>query len=133
MLNSGEGRSAVTVTEAEIPIQSTPEEIRRVRVEVESTSKPEPGPERMTFKCDADIRISEGGEHQVCKARLTVHHPRGWMGVSAEFAYEVDCRQYPTFAARAEYACLQAVKEFPSDEIISVFLLGTGEIEFSSW
>ncbi|NNF87266.1 MAG: hypothetical protein HKM97_01940 [Acidimicrobiia bacterium] len=52
------------------------------------------------------------------------------MGVEAGFYFEVDDREFPTFAARAEYACLQAVKEFPSDQIISVFLLGTGEAEF---
>lgn len=108
-------------------------EKRRVRVDVESTSKPEPGPERDTYRCDADIRISEGGEHQVCRARLTVHHPRGWMGVSTGFTYEVDSREFPTFASRAEFVCLEVMKEFPSDEIVSVFLLGTGDLEFGNW
>ncbi len=117
----------------ELPTDETGPQIRRIRVDVESTSKPEPGPERNTFRCLADIRISEEEEHHVCKARLTVHHPRGWMGVSAGFTYEVDGREFPTFAARAEQACLEVIKEFPSDEIISVFLLGTGESEFNSW
>ncbi len=127
----------MTETRADGPseptMDQTLQQLRRVRVDVESTSKPEPGPERNTFKCFADIRISEGEEHQVCKARLTVHHPRGWMGVSAGFTYEVDGREFPTFAARAEQACLEVIKEFPSDEIISVFLLGTGESAFNSW
>ena len=108
-------------------------QVRRLRVDVESTSKPEPGPDRHTYKCLADIRVSEGEEHQVCKARLTVHHPRGWMGVSAGFTFEVDGREFPTFAARAEHACLQVMKEFPSDEIISVFLLGSGDANYGAW
>ena len=106
--------------------------IRRLRVDVESTSKPDRGEEPNTFKCLATIRVVEGEEHHQCSARLTVHHPRGWMGVEAGFLFEVDDREFPTFDARAEYACLQAVKEFPSDEIISVFLLGTGEPEFGT-
>ena len=105
---------------------------RRLRVDVESTSKPERGEEPNTYRCLATIRVAEGEEHHECSARLTVHHPRGWMGVEAGFYFEVDDRELPTFAARAEYACLQAVKEFPSDQIISVFLLGTGEAEFDS-
>lgn len=112
------------------PTYETASDIRRLRVDVESTSKPEPGSDRHTYKCLADIRVSEGEQHQVCKARLTVHHPRGWMGVSAGFTYEVDGREFPTFAARAEHACLQVMKEFPSDEIISVLLLGSGDPDF---
>lgn len=104
--------------------------IRRLRVDVASTSKPERGEAPDTFKCLATIRVAEGEEHHECPARLTVHHPRGWMGVDAGFHFEVDDREFPTFAARAEYACLQVLKEFPSDEIISVFLLGTGEPEY---
>lgn len=104
--------------------------IRRLRVDVASTSKPERGEDPDTFRCLATIRVMEGEERHQCSAKLTVHHPRGWMGVEAGFLFEVDDRELPTFAARAEYACLQVVKEFPSDEIISVFLLGTGEPEF---
>jgi hypothetical protein len=91
------------------------------------TSKPLPGPERHTYLCDADLRITEGDEVKVCAARLTVHHPRGWMGVAAGFEYDVDATEYPTFDERAEYVHRQVLAEFPSDEIISVFLLGTGE------
>jgi hypothetical protein len=54
------------------------------------------------------------------------------MGVEARFFYDLDSREFPTFEARAEQACLQVLQEFPSDEIISVFLLGTGEVEFTS-
>lgn len=104
--------------------------VRRLRVEVESTAKPEPGPEHDTYRCDAEIRVTEGSQRTVCPARLTVHHPRAWMGVEARFVYDLDSREFPTFAARAEQACLKVVREFPSDEIISVFLLGTGEAEF---
>ena len=102
--------------------------MRRLRVDVESTSKPEHQDD--VYKCDAEIRIVEGESRQVTKARLSVHHPRGWMGVSAGFTYDLDAREFPTFAARAEEACLRVMKEFPSDEIISVFLLGTGDTEF---
>lgn len=102
----------------------------RLRVEVESTAKPERGPERNTYKCEAAIRVSEGNQSSVCPARLTVHHPRAWMGVEARFYYDLDSREFPTFEARAEQACLQVLQEFPSDEITSVFLLGTGEVEF---
>ena len=114
------------------PTRAADGHTRRLRVDVESTSKPERGEEAHTYKCLAVIRVREGEKHQECSARLTVHHPRGWMGVEAGFVFEVDDREFPTFAARAEYACLQAVKEFPSDEIISVFLLGTGEPEFNT-
>ena len=104
--------------------------VRRLRVEVESTAKPEPGPDRNTYRCDADIRVTEGSQRKVCPARLTVKHPRAWMGVEARFSYDLDSREFPTFEARAEQACLQVVREFPSDQIISVFLLATGETEF---
>jgi hypothetical protein len=104
--------------------------VRRLRVEVESTAKPEAGPEHNMYRCDASIRVSEGDQSTTCAARLTVHHPRAWMGVEARFFYDLDSREFPTFEARAEQACLQVVREFPSDEIISVFLLGTGEVEF---
>ncbi|NNC90994.1 MAG: hypothetical protein HKN80_00740 [Acidimicrobiia bacterium] len=106
--------------------------VRRLRVEVESTAKPEAGPEPNTYRCDAAIRVTEEGQRTTCPARLTVHHPRAWMGVEARFVYDLDSREFPTFAARAEQACLQVIQEFPSDEIISVFLLGTGEAEFTS-
>ena len=108
----------------------SPRWVRRLRVEVESTAKPEPGPEHDIYRCEAAIRVSEGGHRTACPARLTVHHPRAWMGVEARFIYDLDSREFPTFEARAEQACLQVVHEFPSDEIISVFLLGTGEAEF---
>jgi hypothetical protein len=107
-----------------------PGTVRRLQVEVQSTAKPEPAPERNTYRCVAAIRVSEGSRNMTCPARLTVHHPRAWMGVEARFHYELDSREFPTFEARAEQACLQVVEEFPSDEIISVFLLGTGEVEF---
>lgn len=111
-------------------LEGSTDTIRRVRVEVTSTSKPEPGPEKNTYRCDAAIRVSESGFRQVTHARLTVHHPRGWMGVSTEFRYDIDSREFPTFESRAEHATLATIEEFPTDEIISVFLLGTGEPEF---
>jgi hypothetical protein len=104
--------------------------LRRVRVEVMSTSKPELGPEKNTYRCDAVIRVTEGTFRHETHARLTVHHPRGWMGVSTEFRYEIDSQLFPTFESRAEQATLATIKEFPTDEVISVFLLGTGEPEF---
>jgi hypothetical protein len=54
------------------------------------------------------------------------------MGVNAGFSYELDAAEYPTFEARAEQACLWTMEEFPSadGELISVFLLGTGTVEF---
>jgi hypothetical protein len=114
------------------PTAHTTDHIRRLRVDVESTSKPERGEEPDIYRCLATIRVVEGNERHECSARLTVHHPRGWMGVEAGFYFEVDDREFLTFASRAEHACLQVVKEFPSDEIISVFLLGTGEPEFDT-
>lgn len=123
-------------TKADLPLHRTTDgtegHVRRLRVDVESVAKPERGEEPNTFKCLATIRVVEGEERHECPARLTVHHPRGWMGVEAGFHFEVDDREFPTFEARAEHACLQVVKEFPSNEIISVFLLGTGEPEFDS-
>ena len=123
-------------TKADLPVRRTTGaaggDTRRLRVDVESTSKPERTEERNTFKCLATIRIAEGEEHCECPARLTVHHPRGWMGVAAGFRYEVDSREFLTFAARAEHVCLQVLKEFPSDDMISVCLLGTAEAEFDS-
>ena len=110
--------------------EESPDWVRRLYVDVESTAKPEPGAEPDTYRCEAAIRVSEGEQRTTCPARLTVHHPRAWMGVEARFFYDLDSREFPTFAARAEQACLQVVQEFPSDEIISVFLLGTGEAEF---
>lgn len=104
--------------------------VKRVRVDVESIAKPEPESDRKTYRCDAEIRVSEGDHHQTCDAKLTVHHPRGWMGVEAGFIYELDVREFPTFEARAEAACLRVVSEFPADQIISVFLLGTNEADF---
>ena len=104
--------------------------IRRLRVDVESTSKPAHDEELSAYRCDAEIRVVEGESRHVTKARLAVHHPRGWMGVAAGFSYELDEREFPTFAARAEEACLRVLKEFPSDEIISVFLLGTGDADY---
>ncbi len=108
------------------------EGMHHLQVDVVSTSKPEPGPERDLYRCAADIRISEGTEHKVCKATLVIRHLAGWMGVNAGFTYTLDAREYPTFEARAEQACLWAISEFPSDEDkgISVFLLGTGTIDF---
>jgi hypothetical protein len=106
-------------------------DLRTLQVDVVSTSKPEPGPDRHTYRCDADIRIREGDHLQVDRARLLVH-PSGWMGVNAGFQYELDAATYPTFEARAEQACLWTIGEFPSEdgELISVFLLGTGTVEF---
>ena len=107
-------------------------DLRRLQVDVVSTSKPEPGPEPHTFRCEADIRIREGGHQRVDQAKLLVRHKRGWMGVNAGFAYELDAAKYPTFEARAEQACLWTLDEFPSadGELISVFLLGSGTVEF---
>ena len=104
-----------------------------LQVDVVSTSKPEPGPERDVYRCAADIRVSEGADHQVCKATLVIRHLAGWMGVNAGFTYSLDGREYPTFEARTEQACLWAMSEFPSEEhkTISVFLLGTGATDFS--
>ena len=109
---------------------STQDTIRKLRVDVESTSKPVHDEEHGVYKCDAEIRVVEGESRQVARARLSVHHPRGWMGVSAGFSYDLDAREFPTFAARAEEACLRVLKEFPSDEIISVFLLGSGDADY---
>lgn len=114
------------------PLEHEPAPLHRLRVEVTSTSKPEPGPERHTFRCKAEIRVTEGNQALASKALLTVHHPRGWMGVSTEFRYQVDGQRFPTFESRAEHVTLATLKEFPSDDIISVFLLGTGEPEFDS-
>ena len=61
------------------------------------------------------------------RAQLTVHHPRGWMGVAAGFDYDIDPQEYPTFQERAECARRLALEEFPADELISVFLLGSGD------
>jgi len=107
-------------------------EMHDLQVDVVSTSKPEPGPERDVYRCAADIRISEGADHQVCKATLVIRHLAGWMGVNAGFTYSLDSREYPTFEARAEQTCLWAMAEFPSEEhkTISVFLLGTGAADF---
>jgi hypothetical protein len=109
-------------------------EMCRLQVDVVTTSKPAPGPERHLYRCPADIRISEGSDRKVCKANLVIRHPAGWMGVRAGFTYTVDRRQFPTFETRAERACLLALSEFPSEEhqIISVFLLGTGAIDYST-
>ena len=107
-----------------------PGTIRKLRVDVESTSKPVHDEKQGVYKCDAEIRIVEAENRQVTRARLSVHHPRGWMGVSAGFTYALDEREFPTFAGRAEEACLRVIREFPSDEIISVFLLGTGDSDF---
>ena len=112
------------------PDHASPTAIRRLRVEVESTAKPEPGPDRNTYRCEAAIRVREESRTTVCPARLTVHHPRAWMGVEARFYYDLDSREYPTFEARAEQACLRVLEEFPANEIVSVLLLGTGEVEF---
>ena len=109
---------------------SPPSTTRKLRVDVESTSKPVHDEEHGVYKCDAEIRVVEGESRQVTKARLSVHHPRGWMGVSAGFSYDLDEREFPTFAARAEEGCLRVLKEFPSDEIISVFLLGSGDADY---
>ena len=104
--------------------------VRKLRVDVESTSKPVHDEEHGVYKCDAEIRVAEGERSHVTKAHLSVHHPRGWMGVSAGFSYQLDEGEFPTFAARAEEACLRVLQEFPSDEIISVFLLGTGDADY---
>jgi hypothetical protein len=106
----------------------------RLQVDVVTTSKPARGPERHLYRCPADIRIAEGSARTVCKADLVIRHPAGWMGVRAGFSYTLDRREYPTFEARAEQACLLALAEFPSEEhqIISVFLLGTGATDFAT-
>lgn len=103
----------------------------RLQVDIMSTSKPEPGPGPHTYRCDADVVVSEPGYRQVCRARITVHHPSGWMGVAAGFEYDLDHRVYPTFESRAEQACLWALEAFRSDEIISVLLLGTGAVHYA--
>ena len=110
----------------------TDRDLRRVQVDVVSTSRPEPGPERHTYRCEADIQIREGNHRRFDKARLVVRHPSGWMGVNAGFSYELDPAEFPTFEARAEQACLWTMDEFPSEdgELISVFLLGTGEVHY---
>lgn len=109
-------------------------EMCRLQVDVVTTSRPTPGPERHLYRCPADIRISEGSDRRVCKADLVIRHPAGWMGVRAGFTYLLDRREYPTFEARTERACLLALSEFPSEEhqIISVFLLGTGATDFAA-
>jgi hypothetical protein len=99
-----------------------------VYVDVRSTSKPQQGDDRDLYINDVEITITEGDQTKVCPARLTVCHPRGWMGVFAGFIYEIDTRRYPTFEARAECARRRALDEFPEDELISVLLLGTGRV-----
>ena len=108
------------------------EGMHHLQVDVVSTSKPEPGPERDSYRCAADIRISESADHQVCKATLMIRHLAGWMGVNAGFSYTLDGRDYPTFEARAEQACLWAISEFQSDENkgMALRLLGTGATDF---
>ena len=107
-------------------------DVRTLQVDVVSTSRPEPGPDRHTYRCEADIRIREGERLRVDHARLLVRHPSGWMGVNAGFGYELDAEAFPTFEARAEQACLWTMDEFPSEdgELISVFLLGTGAVHY---
>ncbi|MCB2224720.1 MAG: hypothetical protein KQH83_11185 [Actinobacteria bacterium] len=97
-------------------------------VDVRSVSKPVRLEGRDRYRCEAEIRVTEGGREKVTRARLTVCHPRGWMGVFAGFVYELDTRRYPTFERRAEWARQRVLDEFPDDRLISVFLLGTGSV-----
>jgi hypothetical protein len=54
------------------------------------------------------------------------------MGVSAAFDYDVDPRDHPTFEDRVAHVRSLVLAEFPEDELISVFLLGTGEPTFET-
>jgi hypothetical protein len=49
------------------------------------------------------------------------------MGVAAAFDFDIDGEEYPTFEARAARARSLTLDEFPEDQLISVFLLGTGK------
>ncbi|MDH3306527.1 MAG: hypothetical protein OEO77_03260 [Acidimicrobiia bacterium] len=108
------------------------DEVRHVFVEVKSTTHPVPGKERHTFVCDAEVRVSDGPDEVRYTTELTIHHPRGWMGVDGGFAYNIDTTKYPTFEQRAEYACNRAIAACASDQLISVALLGTGKPTFEN-
>jgi hypothetical protein len=98
-----------------------------LHAEVATTSKPRPGSRQHTCLCDADLHITEGDHTEVFHEALTIHHPRGWMGVSAAFDYDLDSRDHPSFEDRVSHVRSLVLAEFPEDELISVFLLGTGE------
>ncbi len=108
-----------------------PQSVHHMRAEVESTNRPTPGPESHTFTCDVVVRVFEGTEEARYHEAVTIHHPRGWMGVAAGFEYDLDDRLFPTFADRAEQVRTLVLREFPTEELISVFLLGTGETQFA--
>ncbi|MBK5267591.1 MAG: hypothetical protein JJE47_09180 [Acidimicrobiia bacterium] len=104
--------------------------VRHVFVDVESTSRPVPGPKRHMFECDVDIRVSDGWDEKLYQTKLTIHHPRGWMGIEAGFAYNIDPREYPTFDERADIAYGRAVAALATDQLVSVAMLGTGKSIF---
>jgi hypothetical protein len=79
------------------------------------------------FECDVDIRVSDGRDEKLYQTRLTIHHPRGWMGIEAGFAYNIDPREYPTFDERADIAYGRAVAALATDQLVSVAMLGTGK------
>lgn len=105
--------------------------LHRLHCEVRSVSRPVPGAENHVFVCDAVIRVAEGEDTTSFRARLSVHHPRGWMGVITAFDYECGDEDLPTFQERAAWACRRVLDEFPADAIVSVFLLGTGDTRLS--
>jgi hypothetical protein len=98
-----------------------------VKVDVDSTSRPERVSHHRLYVSDVMVRVCEDDRALVFADRIEVHHPRGWMGVAARFLYEIDSRVYPTFEARAEHAHQLALSSFPANKMISVVLLGTGQ------
>ena len=108
-----------------------PDWLRSVKVDVDSTSRPEPVSHHRLFVSDVVIRVSEDDRVSLFHDRIEIHHPRGWMGVAARFLYELDSRAYPSFEGRAERAHELALTRFPADRIISVALLGTGETRYT--
>jgi len=107
-----------------------PDWLLAVKVDVDSTSRPEPVSHHRLFVSDVAVRVSEDDQAVLFHDRIEIHHPRGWMGVAARFLYELDARRYPSFKARAERAHELALTRFPADRIISVALLGTGEARY---
>lgn len=100
--------------------------MHHVFVDVHSVAHPRPGPRRHTYVTEVEARITEGVQSARRATTLTVHHPRGWMGIEAGFGYDIDDRWYPTFTDRAGHAYEQALAEVASTDLISVALLGTG-------
>ncbi len=103
-----------------------------VYVDVSTTSHPVPGAGKNTYECEADVRVTDGPDGRLYKTHLTIHHPRGWMGVEAGFVYLLDDVDFPTFGERADEAYRRSVAACSTDRLISVFLLGTGKPVYAS-